>query len=739
MSAKPSYGLSSDRPLSDRKQDRLNRAAFADRIAEILCGLRKGDGLVIGIYGPWGAGKTTVLNLIRANLVKNDGIVLRDFNPWRLTDETEILRGFFSMLGDAINSSLSTPVEHLAKQAATWTRGVRRITRIAGKFSKSAQTVDELLAQFGEVAAKGDSVGLEELRARIVYHLKRSDKQIVVLIDDIDRLDKQDTHALFRLVKACADFPNVCYVLAFDDVAVARAVGGRYGGGDTTSGHAFLEKIIQVPLKLPVATKQDLRKLCFEQMDQVLEMTGLKLTGEQMREFVMSFDRGAEIRMTSPRAVKRFTNGLMFAVPPLLGETNSVDLLLVEALRTFYPEVYEVVRHSHSDFSGVEDDRHQEADRKPRYVELLEPVFRDMPDDDVNAVKALLIDLFPRLAGAYENAYPGTESLAYWSRERRIRAPEYCPRYFAHSIPSDDLADAEVESVIKMAALGDSDAVESRLASYFGGPKARNTIEKLRAVEATVDPQACEILVVAIARHAGLLPNPLALFEPLEPPARAAILISRLLQRIADRAKRVDVMKRVLAVVDPLWFGLECLRWSYVSDEPEKQARNALSKLEIAEVRHVVVDRIKARASNGTPLFDVDVPQELRSLFAWRQAEGREPVQAHLVGVFERDPKQVALFLQSHAPMAWGDGPPSIGDLRGNELREIDLLIDLKTMEKWVRRCCPGNLDEPGWYFDEDTPVDQRLAEQFMHVLNNFEHPGDSSSPGSVSDASPSE
>lgn len=723
MSANPASGLSSDRPLSDRQQDRLNRAAFADRIAEILCGLRKGDGLVIGIYGPWGVGKTSVLNLIRANLVENDGIVLRDFNPWRLTDENKILRGFFSMLADAINSSLSTTVEHLAQKAGMWTRCVRKITKIAGKFSKSAQTVDELLQQFSELAAMGDSVGLEELRDRIVHHLKRSDKRIVVLVDDIDRLDKQETHILFRLVKACADFPNVCYVLAFDDATVARAVSERYGAGDMTSGHAFLEKIIQVPLKLPAATKEDLRRLCFEEVDQVRGMTGMKLTTDQIREFVMSFDRGVEIRLTTPRAVKRFTNGLRFAVPPLQGETHPVDLLLVEALRAFYPEVYEVVRHNHSDFSGVDDDRHQEADWEPLYVKLLKPVFRDMLGEDVSAVKALLIDLFPRLAGAYENTYHDTESLAYWSREQRIRAPEYCLRYLTHSIPRDDIADAEVESMIKMASMGDSDAVESRLASYFGGPKARRTIEKLRAVEATVDPQACEILVVAIARHAGLLPNPLAFFEAVEPPARAAILISRLLQRIADRAERVAVMKRVLAVVDPLWFGVDCLRWSYISDEPEKQAENSLSKQEIEEVRHVVVDRIKACAADGMPLFSVDVPQEIRSLFAWRQVEGREPVQAHLEGVFERDPKQVALFLQSHAPMAWGAGPPTISDLGANELREIDLLIDLETMEEYVRKCCLGNLDEPRWYFDEDTPVDQRLAEQFMYGRKNFKRP----------------
>ena len=201
------------------------------------------------------------------------------------------------------------------------------------KLSKSAQTVDELLQQFGELAAIGDSVGLEELRGRVVHHLKRSDKRIVVLVDDIDRLDKQETHILFRIVKACADFPNFCYVLAFDDAAVARAVGERYGAGDLTSGHAFLEKIIQVPLKLPARPRKICAGCVSEQVDQVREMTAMKLTADQAREFVMSFDRGVEIRLTTPRAVKRFTNGLRFAVPPLLGETHPVDLLLVEALR----------------------------------------------------------------------------------------------------------------------------------------------------------------------------------------------------------------------------------------------------------------------------------------------------------------------------------------------------------------------------------------------------------------------
>jgi predicted KAP-like P-loop ATPase len=418
--------FSNDRPLSDRQYDRLNRAAFVDRIVGVLRGLPKGTGLVVGIHGPWGDGKTTVLNLLRNDLSSSDSIVVRDFNPWRLTDDEAMLRGFFSVLAEAIGASLSTTFERAKAGAGKWTKRLRWITKTAGWVSKSAETVDDLLARFAEVAASGDSVGLDELRSRIITHLERSAKRIVVLIDDLDRLDKHETHTMFRLIKACADFPNVCYVLAFDDTAVARVLGEQYGGGDESSGRAFLEKIIHVPLKLPLAAKEDLRALCFEQVNRALTAAGIELTRDEVGEFVAGFDRGASVRLTTPRAAKRYGNGLMFALPMLIGETNPADLLLIEALRAFFPEVYDIVRDNHSDFSGVEHDRHGRGDGGPRPAQLLKPLFEEMPKEHADAVKALLVDLFPRLSGVYGHTNYGSDWLSRWSRERRISSPEYC-------------------------------------------------------------------------------------------------------------------------------------------------------------------------------------------------------------------------------------------------------------------------------------------------------------------------
>jgi predicted KAP-like P-loop ATPase len=540
--------FSTDRPLTSIEHDCLNRAAFAKRISGVLLRLPEGSGLVVGIHGPWGDGKTTILNMLRAELSSHDAIVVRDFNPWRLTTDEAMLRGFFSRLAEAIDASLSTTFERATSGASKWVNRARWITKPLGYAFKPAESVDDLLARLCEVVESGDSVGLEELRSRIVARLEESTKRIVVLIDDLDRLDKHETHTLFRLIKACADFPNVCYVLAFDDAAVAKSLGDRYGGGDEQSGRAFLEKIIQVPLKLPVAAKEDLRSLCFEQVDRALTAAGIELTKEQIGEFVTGFDRGVSVRLNTPRAAKRYGNGLLFALPMLKGEANPVDLLLIEALRTFFPDIYDMVRNNHVDFSGVERKRQERAAGAARSAELLKSSMDAMQKEHADAVKALLVDLFPRLKSVYWNFEYGSDSLLRWSLEKRISSPDYCARYFSYAVPRNDVPDAFITDLLDAAAKQDAALVRDYLARYLSGTKARRLIEKLRAIESVVDPTAAELLALVIAECGRNIPNSPALFSFAEPPAQAAILISHLLRRISVGTKRTAAAERVMEV-----------------------------------------------------------------------------------------------------------------------------------------------------------------------------------------------
>jgi len=76
------------------------------------------------------------------------------------------------------------------------------------------------------------------------------EKPLIIFIDDIDRLDNLEIQQIFKILKLTADFNKLIYVLAFDEEMVAKPLSQIYGN-DQTDGLQFIEKIIQLPLRIP--------------------------------------------------------------------------------------------------------------------------------------------------------------------------------------------------------------------------------------------------------------------------------------------------------------------------------------------------------------------------------------------------------------------------------------------------------------------------------------------------------
>lgn len=205
------------------------------------------------------------------------------------------------------------------------------------------------------------------------------------------------------------------------------------------------------------------------------------------------------------------------------------------------------------------------------------------------------------------------------------------------------------------------------------------------------------------------------------------MLISQLIRRLAVEDDRLALAKQVIEAADPLWFGDEVLRWLHVTDDADKLDRNTLTKEQVREVGKALVERIKASAKAGDPLFNVDVSQEQSLLYEWWRIEGRDPVQAHLSSVFEKEPKAIGLFLQAMAPRSWGDGDviPHVGELDGDQLKNIKLIYDLDLLAQCIRQHLPGDFNNPQWFPDRNKPLEQRLAEQFMYVYNKWQKDGE--------------
>jgi len=81
---------SSDQPIMLRDQDRFNRWPFAKRIAETIANGRDPSSITVGIYGPWGDGKTSTLALMEAALAGLPYVIPIRFNSWQFGSEEQL-------------------------------------------------------------------------------------------------------------------------------------------------------------------------------------------------------------------------------------------------------------------------------------------------------------------------------------------------------------------------------------------------------------------------------------------------------------------------------------------------------------------------------------------------------------------------------------------------------------------------------------------------------------------------
>lgn len=102
-------GLLGDDALAGHEPDRLGRTGFADRFVELVNSVAsQTPSAVLGLIGPWGSGKTSVLNLVRSGLGDDETWSVVDFNPWMVSDVDGLTREFLATVEAALPAQSST-------------------------------------------------------------------------------------------------------------------------------------------------------------------------------------------------------------------------------------------------------------------------------------------------------------------------------------------------------------------------------------------------------------------------------------------------------------------------------------------------------------------------------------------------------------------------------------------------------------------------------------------------------
>lgn len=633
--------MEADQPIRTSNEDRFGRKQFAHRIADVIASRDSKSGIVIGIHAPWGEGKTSVLNMIVEKLEKQEQVLVIRFNPWRFPEESLLLRTFFVDIARKIDASLLTKSERLISFAEQYA-DLLSIVPYAEKMS----------GPFKVFARKRSSVDIDALKTRFEEALKTSSKRIVIMMDDIDRLDKSEIQTIFRLVKLLADFPNTTYVLFFDDKRVAEALGERYG--IDAGGKNFLEKIIQVPLSLPPASRKARRAMAVEGLEAALTLAKITLSNDDGRRLGDLFDKAFLNRITTPRLAKRFGNALTFALPILVGEVDIVDLVMIEAIRILYPELYVAIRNYSDAFLGTVFDPMSpmnESDAKAYVERTIKAALDAYSEDDRKSAGIVIQALFPRTgasglfrAGAYSSDFNER-----WANEKRIGSTEYFPRYFNYGVPADDIRDQDVEEFLARIPGEGVDELIEKFKHLSSDNRTHVLIEKLRSKEDNLPPETAAILALVVALSGSYLPysHPTDRFFGLGTYSQASALIRHLLHRIEDQSARENLAIEIARRIEPLPFAYDYSSWmrrmkrSHYSEEKV----SVVSEQAEQQVKRILVERIAAFAESEP--IEKRYPHDAQQMYQLWAFVDKERLRDYLQRRIKTSPSEIPEFISA--------------------------------------------------------------------------------------------
>lgn len=409
---------------NDVDYDLFNRSEIVNRLYRSIVHCRPEASYVISLEGEWGCGKTTIINnvirLLETAPEENQNIVvIDDFDPWLFGSQEALLLGMYDTLLQHVGLRYSPT-------RTNWI--VNGIAQVVSENHAAGGLIYNLLHNENK-----SSADIQVLKQRISAYLQTSNKRIVFFVDNLDRANDENIIFLFKLISIVFDLPGVVYVLSFERERIntilkeTREIDQR-----------FTEKIIQQEIKVPTIgeeTSNDVYSLCIYNL---LEAYGI--SGQEIMELapVLKYiiNQTQNIRM-----FKRILNSVFPAVFCYEGILNKSDLLAIEAIHFFDPELYTKIHQNPRFFVSHEKtayDSFMTGLDKKKFNEEGSEFFRDLLGKH-NASKEVLKSMFPyverHLQGtALEHdtnfSDPRSSEIA---KQSRICSGKYFDLYFSHN------------------------------------------------------------------------------------------------------------------------------------------------------------------------------------------------------------------------------------------------------------------------------------------------------------------
>lgn len=232
-------GILNDEATTEDCLDRLRYASALARICETC-----DTPMVIGIFGGWGAGKTSLMNLIECELAP-DRVASVRFDAWQHQHDENPALSLMHTIVEQFNMS-----GQARKLLAMITLGLGTLV------ANWAQVNVDDLKKFGEQYEQ-ERFQVRDARVRMRIHFQQlielatnhNTRRLAIFIDDLDRCSPSATIAMLESLKIFLNLKCCVFFLAVDKAIVEHAITQTHP--NETSEGKYLEKIVQLPFAIP--------------------------------------------------------------------------------------------------------------------------------------------------------------------------------------------------------------------------------------------------------------------------------------------------------------------------------------------------------------------------------------------------------------------------------------------------------------------------------------------------------
>ena len=450
----------SDRPILNSEDDLLSRSSFAKKLAHTLMQFKTEDTFTLGLFGKWGSGKTSLINMmlqeistIEKNLNDEDKLIVVHFEPWNFSDTNQLLAQFFVRLSNEFRSKKDEKSIKIGEAIEKYSD--------AFDLAEAIPVVGGLVALLSKKGAidvaqklkKGsDEKDVQKQKENVIDILKEQPNRILIIIDDIDRLNNEQIRHVFQLVTSVAKFPKTTYLLSFDKEVVVEALKEVQKG----DGEEYLEKIIQIPIEVPQLPQNKVNEAFIKRLNSIIsEHDGIYFETGYWDKI---FESCIEPFIKNLRDVNRICNAVNFKMSTIATEVNFVDIVAITTIEMFLPEVYVWIKNNKAILTGLPDIKTFSLKEKSKdewytlYNKEIDSIIKYQNSSYIHNLKVelamdVLSALFPSFGNKIGKSYEAPHS-NMWRKDNKISHYDKFDRYFMLDLESISIKRSEIDNIL---------------------------------------------------------------------------------------------------------------------------------------------------------------------------------------------------------------------------------------------------------------------------------------------------